>query len=387
MAPHPLPLYQSLAALSTLSLSSAWPLWSSASASLNSALPPWKTLSAADINSFASERFATFQRGLAKLNRLPALTEQPTRHSVIWQSGSARLLFYPADNPAPGTAPLLLVPSLINTARIFDLSPETSLIRYFTAKGTPVYLLDWGKPGAAEAAFNSGDYVTQRLLPALAELPSGTPPVLLGYCMGGLLAAAAAQLAGDAVSGLILMATPWDFSMAAPAGLRVYLQALEPMGAKMLDTPGQVPAELLQALVLTLDPFGVVQKYIAFAGQADDEADKQFQRIEHWLADGVPLVNRVLREALFSWYLGNTPCAGGFQVAQTVISPACILQPTLIIAPERDRIVPPAAALAFEAPRSTVLQPLTGHIGMVAGRHSAARVWEPLQGWIAGLRP
>jgi polyhydroxyalkanoate synthase len=350
---------------------------------LNSASPPWKTLSAADINSFTSERFSAFQRGLAKLARLPALREQPAPHSIIWQRGSARLLFYASANAAPGAAPLLLVPSLINTARIFDLSPETSLIRYLTAHGTPVYLLDWGKPGTAEAGFNSGDYVTERLLPALAELPTGTPPVLLGYCMGGLLAAAGAQLAGDAVSGLILMATPWDFSAAAPAGLRVYLQALEPMGTKMLDTPGQVPAELLQSLVLTLDPFGVVQKYIAFAGQADDEADKQFQRIEHWLADGVPLVNRVLREALFSWYLRNTPSEQHWQVAQTPISPARIVQPTLIIAPERDRIVPPAAALAFETPNSTVLQPLTGHIGMVAGRHSAARVWEPLRAWLA----
>ncbi|MCA3269628.1 MAG: hypothetical protein INF44_04675, partial [Thalassospira sp.] len=69
---------------------------------MNSASPPWKTLSAADINSFTSERFSAFQRGIAKLARLPALREQPAPHSIIWQRGSARLLFYASANAAPG---------------------------------------------------------------------------------------------------------------------------------------------------------------------------------------------------------------------------------------------------------------------------------------------
>jgi polyhydroxyalkanoate synthase len=111
--------------------------------------------------------------------------------------------------------------------------PGKSLMRYLAAEGLQAMLLDWGYPGAVERRFTLTDYIAGRLERALTAI--GRPVILVGYCMGGLLALAAALRRPDRVRGLALLATPWDFHAPdadrarALAGL---LPALEPaMGA------------------------------------------------------------------------------------------------------------------------------------------------------------
>src|SRR3546814_15036385 len=85
-----------------------------------------------------------------------------------------------------------------------------------------------GMPGDMEQRFDLTAYIA-RLRRALAALhrQAGRPPVLLGYCMGGNLALAAALQAPDDVAALALLATPWDFHAggAHPAAL---VQSLAP---------------------------------------------------------------------------------------------------------------------------------------------------------------
>ncbi|HYZ31999.1 MAG TPA: hypothetical protein VE684_06905, partial [Crenalkalicoccus sp.] len=53
----------------------------------------------------------------------------------------------------------------------------------------------------------------------------------------------------------------------------------------------------------------------------------------------------------------------------------------------RDRIVPPASALALAAaiPGAALHRAEGGHIGMVAGGGAEAALWRPLLGWLTGL--
>jgi polyhydroxyalkanoate synthase len=199
--------------------------------------------------------------------------------------------------------------------------------------------------------------------------------------MGGLFAAAAAKHREEHLSALILLATPWDFHAAAPAGIRVWLAGLRPTWENILRQPGIMPIDGVQALLLSLDPFGTVNRYIAFSDQDNVDENKQFQRIEHWLADGVPLPYGVLREALFSWYLDNDPYTKGWNG----IKSENLSLPVLVVAPQRDGIVPTASARAFKTHQQTVLSPATGHLGMVAGRHSMERVFVPLLQWLYSI--
>jgi hypothetical protein len=104
---------------------------------------------------------------------------------VIWEEQESRLLDYGGAGPA-----VLFIPSLINRAYILDLMEGGSALRWLSGEGLHPYLLDWGWPGEVERHFTLTDYIAGRLERALAMIPG--PVILAGYCMGGLLALAAA---------------------------------------------------------------------------------------------------------------------------------------------------------------------------------------------------
>jgi polyhydroxyalkanoate synthase len=243
-------------------------------------------------------------------------------------------------------------------------------------------LLDWGWPGEAERRFTLTDYIAGRLERALAA--AGEPVVLAGYCMGGLLAVAAAQRRPDLVAALALLATPWDFHAADPeraAGLARMLPLLEPL----LAFSGTLPVDALQLLFAMLDPEGIAEKYRGFARlDPAGERARMFVALEDWLNDGVPLAAPVARECLEGWYGRNTPARLEWRVAGLPVDPAALRLPAFVAVPARDRIVPRESALPLAAliPGAAVHTPGAGHIGMAAGSAAEAALWRPLRDWV-----
>ncbi len=322
--------------------------------------------------------------GIAAYRRHPYRREMPDP-PAIWAEGGSRLLDY-ARPGAEGPA-VVVVPSLVNRAQVLDLLPDRSLMRFLAGQGRRALLLDWGWPEEVERRFTLTDYIAGRLERALIAVPG--PVVLVGYCMGGLLALAAALRRPDRVAALALLATPWDFHPDAEAAARArstaaLLPALEPV----FEATGTLPVDAIQALFTGLDPWGVAQKYRAFA-RLDPASDRAtgFVALEDWLNDGVPLAAPVARETLGGWYGANTPARGAWRVAGAVVEPASLGVPAFVAIPHRDRIVPPASARAL-APRLrevTVQEAQAGHIGMAAGSGAEAALWSPLLGWLRGL--
>ena len=295
---------------------------------------------------------------------------------AIWEEGGSRLLDY---GPA-GAAPVLFVPSLVNRAYVLDLAHGHSMMRFLAAGGVRPLLLDWGWPDAAARTFTLTDYVAGRLERAMAAV--GRPVTLAGYCMGGLMAVAAAARRPDLVERLVLLATPWDFWADGGQAARLLgasLPLLEPALAL-----GTLPVDTLQVLFSLLEPGSVAAKYRAFGTQAQDGARAaMFVAIEDWLADGVPLAAAVAREVIGGWYGGNAPSRGEWRIAGL---PVVVPQMASFIAiPARDRIVPPGSALALGAllPEAVVVRPGAGHVGMVAGSGARGGLWEPLLGWLS----
>jgi poly(3-hydroxyalkanoate) synthetase len=338
---------------------------------------------------------ALLRRDRALLEGIAAYRRHPFRRDLpdppaVWRDGASRLLDYGAEG---GGVPVLVVPSLVNRAHVLDLLPgaDGSMLRFLAARGVRPLLLDWGWPGEAERRFTLTDAVAGRLegaLGAARALADGRPVALAGYCMGGLLALAAALRRPDHVRALALLATPWDVwaggegaadRARALAGL---LPALEPV---MEAAGGALPVDAIQALFAALDPFAVADKYRAF-GRLDPETPRarRFVALEDWLNDGVPLPAPVAREALAGWYGRNEPARGLWRVAGRPVEPAAWAGPAFVAIPARDRIVPPAsaAALAAALPRALVHRAAAGHIGMVAGNGAEAALWRPLLEWI-----
>jgi polyhydroxyalkanoate synthase len=399
LGPRPLPLHLGLAA-------ATWLGWRTGLPPSNAALPDgrarseWANLAprllagqsrakpdalAAAIDAEARRRLDRLMTGILAYRRHPYRRDLPDPPAV-WAEGTTTLLDYSA--PGAGGPTVFIVPSLVNRAYILDLTAETSFVRYLAGTGVRPLLVDWGAPGPVERRFTLGDYVTRRLEPAFDHAArAGETLAVVGYCMGGLLALALAQRRASRVAGLACLATPWDFHAAdAPRAraLGALLPALEPL----LRTLGELPVDVLQVLFAGLDPFQAIRKFMDFAAvDAASDAARLFVALEDWLNDGVGLAAPVARECLAGWYGENTPAGDRWTVAGEPVVPSKFTKPALVVAPRRDRIVPPesAAALAQRLPNVTQLDPAAGHIGMMVGNGARERLWRPLAQWIAAL--
>lgn len=306
--------------------------------------------------------------------------------AILWRAGSTALRdFGPADG-----RPVLFVPSLVNRWTVLDLDSGASLLEAAQARGLRPLVIDWDRPGPAEAGFDLSAYLIERLIPALTAACEATGrgklPVV-GYCMGGTMAVALAALCPGAVAGLALLAAPWDFH-ADPVQARQG-QALATTLRPLLDglpKDGILPLDALQMLFTAADPLLVATKFDRFARLApDDPRRRAFILLEDWLNDGVPLTAPVARETLIGWYGENRPAAGQWRIGDVAIDPGALDLPSLHLIPQADRIVPPASALALAAamPTGRIVRPPLGHIGMVTSRTAPRRAWRPLLSWLA----
>ncbi len=356
-----------------------------ASAKWNAGSPgstPMATL-LASLGAWTPEADPALIAGIAAYRRHPWQRDMP-EPPVLWAEGGSRLLDY--GQPGATRRPVLFVPSLINRAYILDLAPGKSMLRWLAAQGLRPLLVDWGFPDAAARDFTLTDYIAGRLARALSACGPGPVP-LVGYCMGGLLALAAAQLAPERIAGLALLATPWDFhaeDARQARTLAAMLPALEPAMALF----GALPTDAVQALFALADADGIAARYRGFAAlDPNSERARGFVALEDWLADGVPLAAGVARECLGGWYGRNSPARGAWRVAGLAIEPRALRLPAFVALPDRDRIVPPATAmpLAGLIPGAVTHRPAAGHIGMAAGGAAETALWRPLLDWLRSL--
>jgi polyhydroxyalkanoate synthase len=232
--------------------------------------------------------------------------------------------------------------------------------------------------------------VNRIIIPALEHVNTLTKskPRLVGYCMGGTLTTAAAVLRPDLISGLGLLAAPWDFH-AESAASRNFLTTFKPLIEGMLAAAGDASVDFLQSMFASLDPTLVGRKFRGFAARdmASDGANR-FVELEDWLNDGIPLVEHVARQCLFGWYGENKTLKNMWSVGGQTIDPRKISVPTLAVIPSHDRIVPPesAKALARLIPGCTQMVIDLGHIGMMAGSSAPELLYEPLATWLKSFR-
>jgi pimeloyl-ACP methyl ester carboxylesterase len=393
--PRPLLLHLTLAMLRSNVSRATSPLWSA----------DWRTSNVAEVlqsiqsavrdgnleGNFAAEVIAeSLEQDAALIEGIAAYRRHPWQRTLtdppaVWEEGDSRLLDYGGD----AGQPVLFVPSLINRAYVLDLAEGNSMLRWLAGHGVRPLLLDWGWPGEIERRFSVTDYVAGRLERAMDEAAriAGAPPVLAGYCMGGTLAVAAAQRRPDLISGLALLAAPWDFHAPDPERApqaASMLPLLEPAFAFSRT----LPVDLLQTLFALLDPWGVADKYRSFASiRQDSERARLFVALEDWLNDGVPLAAEVARSCLGEWYGENAPARGIWRIAGLPVRPEAIRTPAFVAVPGRDRIVPPESALplARAIPGAVLHQPAAGHVGMVAGARAETALWRPFLRWVQVL--
>jgi polyhydroxyalkanoate synthase len=288
--------------------------------------------------------------GLAKYEDAPRLDPGEAKPAVA-SVASATVRDHGGSGP-----PVLRVPSLINPPSILDLDREVSLTDAIANMGRRVLLVDWGE-ASGRADFSVGDCVEAMLAPMLREL--GEPVALVGYCLGGTMAIAAANLAP--VERVATLAAPWNFA-GYPQTARDSLSKLWAGSESAARRLGQLPMEVLQAAFWSLDPRRTVAKFAAFA-ELDPRSDRarRFVTLEDWANEGEPLPFPAARELMEGLFGGDCPGRGEWRAGGLTVSDA-LGCPVLNITASNDRITP-----ASTAPAGNSVQVESGHVGMVVG--------------------
>ncbi|MBL0941798.1 MAG: alpha/beta fold hydrolase [Alphaproteobacteria bacterium] len=324
----------------------------------------------------AESRFHNFLKGV-HLYQASTYNRLASDLKVIWERGATRALDY-GDFSHPNAPIVLCIPSLVNRSYILDLVEGNSMMRYLADKKLRPILVDWGELSDQERGFSLEDYIKQDLIPIL-EILSPQPIYVVGYCMGGLLAAALAQLSPQ-IKSLVLIATPWDFH-ADQQWLIPYLEYYSQFLEQIINSSNELSVEMIQFMLNALNPLSVIKKFRSLGeNEPNTEILDKFSAVEDWLNDCVPLAPQVAKECLFGWYRDNTPNSGNWQILGQTITPKNLNIPTLAIIPQRDVIVPPASAqaLADKIESCQIIKPQLGHIGAIIGHSARIEVWEPM---------
>jgi polyhydroxyalkanoate synthase len=270
-----------------------------------------------------------------------------------------------------GSGPLvLLVPSLINPPRILDLDPEVSLTSAIVRMGRRALLLDWGSANDRHELDVAG-HIEHLLLPLLRSIDE--PVSLIGYCLGGTMTIAAANLAP--VKRVVTLAAPWRFAD-YPEASRKALDYMWQHSKAASNSLGALPMEVLQAAFWSLDPQRTVKKFAEFGQLDPTSADaRRFVALEDWANEGEPLPFAAARELIEDLFAGDRPGSGSWTIAGRNLTDRLTV-PTLHVLAGLDRIAPAATAPAGD--RVTIA---TGHVGMIVGS-ARAELHAALRGFL-----
>lgn len=343
-------------------------------------------LASAAIEQDDQKRRKTLEKMICGIQRYQkyAGTRPQLRRPCVWQTGSTQLL--KIQQGAEDKTPVLLVPSLVNRSTILDLNETNSFAQWLADQGFAVHLLDWGDICDEDVPPDLETLITERIGGALSFLQKQYEQKvhLFGYCMGGTLCMAAANLYPNALRSLTLLAAPWD--MHADDNM-LYKRTTFWAGSAIpaIQEKNMLPPEWLQSLFASLDPGATIRKFSAFADMPDNcKEESVFIAVEDWLNDGVRLPASVAQSCIVDWFLKNKPYAGEWHVKGHRIDAGSIQCPALVVASKRDRLVAYGCAVAayYGMPHAELITPDCGHIGMMAGRNAKAQVWEPLAEWM-----
>ncbi len=326
---------------------------------------------------------------LAGLFRRAAPVVGATPSDVVHHENKWRLLRYRA-RPA-GLAyktPVLLVPSLINRHYVLDLMPGKSFAEYLVAEGHDVFCIDWGTPGPEDRWTTFEDVTVHALGRAIrvaAQHGVDDDAVhVLGYCLGGTLAAIHTALRPDYVASLTLIAAPIRFQI---DGLLTRWTNTPTFDLDALvDATGNVPWPLMQGAFHMLRPTLGLQKMATLAQRAwDDKFLDGFFAIETWGSDNVSFPGECYRTYIRELYQRDALVRGELSLDGRRVDLGAIACPLLAVTFGDDNIVPQESASEIMARVASSDKELVhlagGHVGAMVSSSARKTLWPRLSGW------
>ena len=319
-------------------------------------------------------------------------------YELVDETEHAKVRHYP---PSPMVAapfgPVLLVPPLMVTSEVYDISPELSSVTWLRERGVDVWLVDYGAPEQEEGGMKRtlDDHVlaVDRAIDIIRR-ETGKDVHVAGYSQGGMFVyqtAAYRKCAG--IASLITFGSPVDIHRNLPA-LR------EDVAGRLIKGASNAVAKPLEQIeglpgFLTSTGFKVLsarkefqQVMELFTILHDRDALGRREKRRRFLAgEGfVAWPGPALRTFVDEFIVNNRMADGGFVINGQTVTLASINVPILCVIGGRDEIARPAAVRAIHraAPEADIRELIvpSGHFGIVVGSRSLAITWPTVREWV-----
>ena len=285
------------------------------------------------------------KKGITLLARRPPPQIEPTPKDEVWSLGKATVWRYRSGR-VRHARPVLLFMGLVGDPAIFDLYPGNSWVERLVDEGFDVYLLDWGRPDAAEGDHTLDTYLSGYLVPAIRAVRglAGSHDVSLGaYCMGSLMALLLLGSKNNIPAGnIVLFTPPCDYDH-APGFLDNYRSSRLHPSQAIDETTGLVPESAVRAMFRMLAPTSDVVQYVTlWENLWREDFVESHRAVNHWAWSHRPMAGPAFTEMINEYVRDNALVRGSAQLGGRPVDLKAIKIPVLIVIAERDEFVPPA---------------------------------------------
>jgi len=232
----------------------------------------------------------------------------PTKREIVWKKNKSTLYYHPAKEKKY-QIPVFLVYSLLNKSYILDVEEGSSVVGGLTERGYDVYFLDWGSPSYEDSEITLDNYILDYLENGVkrALRHSGAKEIsMIGYCLGGTIAAIFTSLTNLPIKNLVLATVPIDFSIGiVPDKWLNGLQKGTINFDRLSEVYGVIPSEIMYGMFRGLSPVSVSPWVNLISRAHDDEYVKKWRRMDKWTKDSASFSGAAFKQLFNDLYKDN----------------------------------------------------------------------------------
>jgi putative long chain acyl-CoA synthase len=348
-----------------------------------------------------ARRITQTARNVAEVVRFGGLEtdEEESPYTVVAEQPNYRLRHYFHDEAPADATPVLLVPPLMMTTEVWDVSPTTSAVAALHEAGIDPWVVDFGhpdrEPGGLERTLTDHVLAVSDAVERINEA-TGRNVVLGGYSQGGMFAyQTAAYRRGKGLDSLVTFGSPVDTT--APLPLPLSPEAVARLAGELVESGlfrrMALPTWMVRLGFKMLSPAKSVQGRVQFLLALHDrerllprERQRRFLDQTGWTAYSGPAIAELLEQ----FVTHNRMLEGGFVIDDRLVTLADIDLPVLTFVGSTDTIGHPDSVRAIRraAPRARVYEMTLpgGHFGLVVGSTASTRTWPTVADWVAWRR-
>ena len=281
----------------------------------------------------------------------PGETVALTKGAVVKRTDLAEIIQYSPTTESVRPEPVVIVPAWIMKYYILDLQPENSLIKHLVDSGFTVFCISWRNPTSRDRDVGFDEYRREGLMPAISAalaITGADRAHLVGYCIGGTLAAiGAAGMArdnDDRLKSLTLFAAQTDFTEPGELGLFIDDSQLALLEDVMFEQGVLESSQMAGTFHLMRSNDLVWSRVINHYLMGEPE---KADALTAWSSDATRMPYKMHSEYLRTLFLNNDLAEGRFKLNGRRIALQDIRTPVFVVGAERDTVSPWRSVLRF----------------------------------------